>query len=175
MDLMLLRMFQKQTLFQCRAILISSTHLNEYLNKQDTTGIFFSLQNLLNSAANVSKALYGQSGKYSCKRKPLRDSIGIKNTSVFKTTSMRNHFEHFDERLDKWWKESQRHNNFDFSVMPKSSVKGIDPIDWFRVFDPSSGDMYFWNQEFNIKDIISEVQSFLPQLEIEANKPHWEE
>ena len=111
----------------------------------------------------------------SLERKPIRDSIGVANNSIFKTTSMRNNFEHFDERLDKWWAESQNHNNFDFSVMPKSAVKGIDPIDWFRVFDPASGDMYFWNQEFNLKNIISEVKEFLPKLEKEANKPHWEE
>ena len=143
MDLMLLRMFQKQVLFQCKSLLMSANQLSEYLNKQDTIGIFFSLQNLLNSAANISKALWGQKGKYSQERKILRDSIGISDASPLKTTSMRNNFEHFDERLDKWWKESQRHNHVDFSVMPKSAVNGIDPIDWFRVFDPTSAELYF--------------------------------
>lgn len=174
MELMLLRMFQRQVLFQFNAILFSAEELGISLNARDTTRIFYNLQNLLNAAANVSKALWGQGGRLADERKALRESIGVQDTSPLKATAMRNNFEHFDERLDKWWQESKRHNHVDFSVMPKTAVKGIDPIDWFRVFDPTSTDLYFWSQEFNIKALVSEVENILPKLHQEADKPHWE-
>jgi hypothetical protein len=174
MELMLLRLFQKQVLFQCKSILISANGIDESIKQQDVTITFYHLQNLLNATANVSKALWGQGGKFSSKRKALRVSIGVKDTSPLKITTMRNNFEHFDERLDKWWQKSKQHNNLDFSIMPKSGVKGLNPIDWFRVFDPTSKNLYFWSQEFNIGELVSEVREILPKLQQEAEKPHWE-
>ena len=85
---------------------------------------------------------------------------------------MRNNFEHFDERLEKWLAESARHNSVGFSVMPRSEVVGIDPIDWFRVFDPQTTDLYFWSQDFNLQAIVNEVQRILPKVREEEGKPH---
>lgn len=175
MNLMLLRLFQRQVLFQCECAMFAASELNIALQHRDSKRVFYSLQNLLNAAANISKALWGQQGKLSSKRQILRTSIGVNEDSPLKPVTMRNNFEHLDERLDKWWKESKQHNHFDFSVLPKSSVQGIASIDWFRVFDPTTTDLYFWSQEFNIQEIVTEIQKILPKLQEEANKPHWEE
>jgi len=174
MNLMLLKLFQRQVLFQCECAMFAANELNIALQNRDSKRVFYGLQNLLNAAANISKALWGQQGKLSSKRQSLRISIGVNDDSPLKPVIMRNNFEHLDERLDKWWKESKQHNHFDFSILPKSSVQGIAPIDWFRVFDPSTTDLYFWSQEFNIQDIVTELQKILPKLQEEANKPHWE-
>ncbi len=50
---------------------------------------------------------------------------------------------------------------------------GIDPLDWFRNFDPHTTDLYFWSQEFNIRELVIEVQKILPTLRAEADKPNW--
>jgi hypothetical protein len=83
---------------------------------------------------------------------------------------MRNNFEHFDERLDRWWAKSKRHNYSDFNLGP---IGSFDEIDSFRNFDPASTDLSFWGQAFNLQSLINEVQSILPKLEAEASKPHW--
>ena len=88
---------------------------------------------------------------------------------------MRNHFEHMDERIDRWWAESNRHNHADKIIGPKSTIDGIDPIDSFRWFDPSTSLVIFWGQEFNIQALVSEVERVLPKLQEEALKPHWDE
>ena len=171
---MLLRTFQKQVLYQCEFLLLAATQVNTGLQEHNTIRVFSGLQNLLNAAANISKALWGQSGKLEAQRQPLRDSINILDDSPLRVVTMRNNFEHFDERLEKWWLESQQHNYCDFNIMPKSTVKGIAPIDWFRSFDPVTSDLCFWSQEFNIQELIAEVQKIYPKLQEEANKPHWE-
>jgi len=87
---------------------------------------------------------------------------------------MRNNFEHFDERLDRWWRESKAHNHADMLIGPRDrTIVGIDTIDMFRLFDPNTTDLTFWGQEFNIQKIVDEVQKILPKLEAEANKPHF--
>jgi hypothetical protein len=87
---------------------------------------------------------------------------------------MRNNFEHFDERLDKWWKESPRHNHIDCNIGPANLVEGVDAIDKFRHFDPQTTNITFWSQEFNMQKIVDEVQRILPALEAEAKKPYRE-
>ena len=173
MDVMLLRLFQQQVLNQCKFMLLAANDITAALQTHDVTRTFCGLQNLLNAAANISKALWGQAGKLAAQRQDLRDSIGVSDDSPLRTVTMRNNFEHFDERLDVWWRDSQQHNNVDFCLMPKSAVKGVDPVDWFRVFDPATTDLYFWSQEFNIQELITEVQRMLPKLQEEASKPHW--
>lgn len=170
---MLLRTFQRQVLKQCEFLLFAADDIVNSLNSHNTTRVFYGLQNLLNAAANISKALWGQSGSLSAQRQTLRDSIGILDDSPLRNVTMRNNFEHFDERLDKWWNESQRHNSVDFNIGHKNAFGHHDPIDYFRNFDPQTADLYFWSQEFNIKELITEVQTILPKLQAEANKPHW--
>jgi hypothetical protein len=172
MEPMLLWIFQYQVLSQCEFLLISAEDVNIALKTSDVKRTFCALQNLLNAAANISKALWGQAGRFAVQRKDLRDSIDVSDSSPLRTVTMRNNFEHFDERLDRWWNESKRHNFADLNTMPKASISGIADIDRFRMFDPSSTDLHFWGQDFNIQKITNEVQRILPKLREKANEPH---
>ena len=159
MDLMLLRVFQRQVGLQCRYLLLAAEDVNKGLQQQDIEYTFYALQNLLNAAANISKALWGTKGKRADARKELRDSIGIADDSPLRDPDMRNNFEHFDERLDKWWKDSSRHMHVDFVVGPKNMVSVGDETDQFRIFDPDTMDMVFWGQAFNIKKLIRRTEN----------------
>jgi hypothetical protein len=174
MDTFLLRMFQRQVLIQCRFMLRAAEDTDIALKQQkvDVTSVFYSIQNMLNAAANISKALWGQGGKLADQRKPLRDSIGIADDSPLREVTMRNNFEHFDERLDRWWVDSKNHNHTDFNLGKQKDFP--DEIDNFRIFDPDTTDLSFWGQRFNLKNLITEVQAVLPKLEGEAKKPHYD-
>lgn len=171
MDTHLLRVFQIQVIAQCRFMLRAADDINNALKVGDINGTFYAIQNCLNAAANIAKALWGQGGKFADQRKPLRDSIGIDDGSPLRQVLMRNNFEHFDERLDRWWKNSKRHNFSDFNIMPANAIAGIDEIDSFRNFDPKTTDLSFWGQQFNLQNLINEVRAILPRLEPEASKP----
>jgi len=147
---------------------------NYQLILRDQTNIWPSVTALLVAAANMSKLMWGQAGKLAAERKPLRDSIGVEDTSPLRQTSMRNHYEHFDERLDEWWKNSKQHNIADRLIGPMGMIGGIDPLDSFRQYDPTTGDLIFWGDRFNILKITEEALRLLPALEREASKPHWE-
>ena len=174
MDLMLLRIFQQQVLLQCQFILFAARDINMALNQDDDKRIFYAIQNLLNAAANVSKALWGQGGKFADERKTLRDSIGVSDTSPLREISIRNDFEHFDERLDNWWKQSKNHNYLDLSIGSiRTAISGFSDIDMFRCLNPQTGAVSFWGTDFNLNTVIAEVRRILPKLEEETAKPHW--
>lgn len=172
MEKLLLRVFQRQVAAQCGFILRAEDDLKSALESNDVSGAFYALQNLLNAGANVAKALWGAGGKLGKERKPLRDSVGIADDSPLRNVTMRNNFEHFDERLDFWWKNSKAHNYSDTNLM---TVAGLDETDSFRNFDPATSELSFWGQGFNVKAIVDEVKKIAPKLEEEAQKPHWDD
>ena len=135
--------------------------------------MFYGVQTLLNAAANISKALWGQGHKFASERQDLRDRIGIDDSSPLSTVTVRNRFEHFDEKLDKWWRDPQRQGYIDLWIGPQSAIQGVAPRDRFRAFDPTTTDIYFWGQEFNIQALVTEVQRILPKLRYDASKPPW--
>ncbi|MCJ7811204.1 MAG: hypothetical protein MUP62_03290 [Dehalococcoidia bacterium] len=179
MDLMLLRNFQRQVLLQCEFILLAAADINETLKmgqegKDTINRVFYAIQNLLVAAANVSKALWGLSGAQSAQRQALRASIGISDASPLREVDMRNHFEHFDERLERWWSDSSRHNIADLCIGPPEMIKGLDDSEMFRFFDPRTTEIVFWGQRFNLQELVDEVSRIIPALRTEAAKPHWE-
>jgi hypothetical protein len=176
MDLMLLRTFQFQVQLQCRFVLKASDDIEAAIKqgktREQVQDIFYSVQNLLNAAANISKALWGPKGKLAAQKEALRDSLGITNDSPLQTPDMRNNYEHFDDRLDLWWKNSNSRTFVDMTVLwSNPDFKGIDPTDRFRAYDPKTGDLSFWGQEFNLKAIVDEARRILPVALEEYGKP----
>jgi hypothetical protein len=119
-----LRIFQQHVLDQCQCLLSAAHDVNSGLASHDADRIFRALQNVLNAGANISKLLWGQKGKRAEARKRLRESIGIHDDSPLRQVSMRNNFEHMDERIDRWWAESSRHNYADRTIGPRGDLLG---------------------------------------------------
>ncbi|HML28633.1 MAG TPA: hypothetical protein PKE16_07315 [Hyphomicrobium sp.] len=174
MDIFLLRIFQSQVLAQCETLLAAANGINAGLGSKNTRQVFNEIQNLLNAGANISKLLWGQRGAQANPRAWLRESIGVTDASPLREVSMRNHFEHLDERIDRWWQESPNHNFVDGNIGPANMIAGLPPGEIFRHFDPSSTEVTFWGESFNIQSLVDEVQLLLPRLREEANKPPWE-
>jgi hypothetical protein len=178
-ELMLLRLFQRHVAFQCKAIVIAASHIEAVMparhQSPDSSDILWAaIQNLLTAAANISKACWGQGGKYEAERAPLRESLGIGNDSPLRKVWLRNRFDHFDEALDRWWAESKNHNHLDKGLFsPLQGVTGLEDIEMFRVLDPATGDLMFWGQSFNLGDLVKEADRVLVIAKAEADKPHW--
>lgn len=174
MDLMLMRIFQRQVQLQCEALLVATHDFNSAMTTDDVEHAWISIQNILTSAANISKALWGSKRRQEDARRPLRESLQVDDSSVFLHVAMRDHFEHYDERLDYWWERSTNHNYLDMSIMPPTAVQGLAESDMFRVYDPTTGDLVFWGERFNIAALAQEAARILPIVKAEANRPHWE-
>lgn len=174
MDLMHLRIFQRHVADQSGYALFSVDHINQALQTQNMDLMWYGCQQFLASSANVSKALWGQRGRLTAQREPLRSSLGVDNDSVLKATTFRNNFEHYDERIDRWWKESEAHHHADKMVGPPDMIRGLDPLDRFRFYDPESHRIIFWGEEFAVEPIAKALAELNQRATQEAQKPHWE-
>ncbi len=174
MELGLLRAFQRQLELQCEFMMLAAKEIDDAISSKQTVRAFYGIQNLLNAAACISKVLWGSNGSLAAERKALRDSLGVSDASPLCDINMRNNFEHMDERLDRWWGESTRHNLADRYIGPEDFMKEFDDIDIFRAFDPSTGEIVFWGESFNVKTLMAEVSRILPAAHAEGDKPQSE-
>lgn len=120
---------------------------------------FFSIQNGLNAAANMSKAFWGAGGKLATQRKPLRDFFHVPDTSVLNDVNMRNNFEHFDERIDRWFATTKSRHFIDMNIGDVRKVfPGVEEIDFFRNYDPATLDIHFWGYTANLNTLAAEIE-----------------
>jgi hypothetical protein len=174
-------MFQGQVLIQCKFFLLSF----DELISQITSGMYDRdqkhaikawcvIQSMLTCAANISKALWGQADRLANERKPLRDSIVITDLPALHSVLMRNNFDHFDERIDQWWKQTTDCNVVDLIIAATNPGSGFKDIDIWRNFNHATGEVIFWSQRFDLYAVRGEIEQIIPVLEKECSKHHWE-
>jgi hypothetical protein len=130
-----------------------------------------SVQNCLTAVANIAKACWGEEDEHRKERKPLRQSLGIKKDSPLKPLSMRNNFEHFDERIDEWFATSANRIHVDRIIGPANIIGGVSANDMFRVFDPTTAEVVFWGERYPLKTIMDEVTRLYPLARSLGDKP----
>lgn len=175
METFVLRILQDQVAFQCKAASKAALQVNEALLTRDLEGTFIALQALLVAAANLSKLFWGAGGRKEAERRPLRESLGVGNESPLRDPDLRNDFEHFDERVERWFGSSEHRNFLGRMIGPYQSVVGMAAGDRFQHFDPQTGVATFWDHSVHLNDLLTEIQRLLPLGEREAQRPHWAE
>lgn len=166
MDKMLLEIFHREVERQSRFGLIASADLDAALECGDMDRIWYSVQSLLGAAGNASKLLWPpqpQTPKHPQPQIPkrgedLRESLGVPDSSPLEPRAFRNHFEHFDERLEQWATSSQRRNFTDSNVGTTGMISGLDPGDYLRNFDTKEYAVTFRGDKYPLKPIIEALQ-----------------
>ena len=101
----------KQEVFdQAQNVQMAWADLHAAVGAGNDARTWHSAQALLISAANLSKLFWpqGESGDdtKSAKAAALRSAFGVTSGHTLQDRTLRNHFEHFDERLDTWNKDN---------------------------------------------------------------------
>lgn len=179
-----LRVFQREVEKQCRYGVIAFNEIQLSLNKDDTRGMWFALQNLLIASANLRKLLWGtysSSDTQTTKerrerqRRLLRESLGVDDSSPLSAKSIfRNHFEHFDERVEEWAQKSERHNMVDDTIGHPRHFVGLEPTDMLRMFDPATWTLHFQGTVYELAPVIHAIAQLHPVAAMQSQKPHWE-
>lgn len=130
------------------------------------TAIWFCLQNILVSVANLSKLLWsGQNASNFSQsvKLELRTSLDVREDSPLKSRKFRNHFEHFDERLETW-ATSPAWNLFIDSVILTGNPRLFDPElvnprIVFRHYDPQNKILTFQGKSYHLQPVLAAVQT----------------
>ena len=128
---------------------------SELLNARDLDRLWYSVQAFLAAAGNVSKLLWGSNRSSAERRIELRASLSVSDDSPLRPRIFRNHFEHFDERLEQWATSSKRHNFADSNVGPPNMIVGIDPEDFLRNFDTENFAVTFRGDVYHFRPVLA--------------------
>ncbi len=170
MDESVLRILQRETERQCRFAVMAIEDLQEALQTAETDRIWYSVQSFLVAAGNLSKLLWPSDAHIPERAKELKISLGVHDSSPLAPRTFRNHFEHFDERLEDWATSSKRQNFVDSNVGPSGMISGVDPEDYLRNFDTTKGAITFRGDEYVLKPMLDEIVQLQAKALSEANK-----
>lgn len=123
--------------------------------------VWYHVQAFLVSVGNLSKILWPPDERIKGRGKELRDLLGVLDTSAVAVRDFRNHFEHYDERIERWATESVHQNMADSNIMPPGAIVGLDPKDFLRNLDPTTGILSFRGDTYDIPRVAKEVDGIL--------------
>lgn len=125
-------------------------------NDEVVIEIFLHLQHFLSHAAMVDKLLDPKSG--SEREKQFKGHIDLSGVDLKPFRRLRNHLEHFDERLDKWVSDYEGYPIFDMNLV--TGTKGFPEKAFLRALDSHTykfhGESYDLDGLYNTLQIIKQ-------------------
>lgn len=175
MDLPVLRLFQREVERQCEFALLAHADLKRALEAHDGGRIWYSVQAFLVATGNISKLLWPpqprEPSKLPERAQELRDSLSVSASSPLEPRAFRNHFEHFDERLESWATTSARRNFIDSNVGRGPAVAGFDVSDYLRNFDTKDHSVTFCGDTYALGPLLEAIEVLHAAAAREASKP----
>ena len=163
MDKFLKSVYLGQVKEECEFCFAAVEKMNLLLEKKADGDFFREALDLVHHAAAVSRILWPPGCKDKKKKaraqrrgQVLRDELGLKGSHPTQNRALRDHFEHFDERLDDWAENSRNHNIVGKLFGPRRAISGesIDDSDIIHHYDPDTKTYAFRGEPFNIQELV---------------------
>lgn len=157
------RIYLSELSDQCHHSLLSMAYLRFALSTANTDLVFYSAHAFLSHVGNISKLLWPdiktkRSMPKTYKRdKELKLLLNIPENSPLKDRLFRNHYEHFDSRIDEWVFSSEHHNFIQKFVGPLTGIGGINTGDIMKHFDPNTFVLTFRGDIYDLRAAEKEV------------------
>lgn len=184
MDDFLAQIYLEQAKQECERCFQSIQVMNAIMQQKIEGDFFQHALDLIHHAAAVSRIFWPPGGrnKQNSKRahrrgQVLRDMLQLLSGHAVQNRALRDHFEHFDERLDDWAENSRNRNIIHHLFGPRSAVSGdaIQDSDIIHHFDPATKIFAFRGEHYNIQELAAGIDDIYKRAvakigELKANK-----
>lgn len=120
----------------------------------DSIESWCSIQSILISAGNISKILW-PSKKYKKRGDVLREILKIERDNLLSDRKFRNHFEHYDERIEEWFVNSSSGSYFDLGMNP--SLYNNNPNKFHRGYNAYNNTLLFRGEILDLNEVLSAI------------------
>ena len=121
----------------------------------DSVEIWGSIQSILVTGANVSKILWPNKKRYIARGKQLRELLGVENNNLLFDRTFRNHFEHYDERIEDWFDNNNSAVYRDYRIDPFEPTPLSLPQFFHRSYNPINGILSFRNESIDLVAVLA--------------------
>lgn len=178
MDDFLLRIYLEQAKDECERSFLAIKELNTAIASMGKCDPFGPAQSLVHHAAAVSRIFWppGSKDKHARHRSQrrgdvLRKAIGVTNGHPVQNRALRDHFEHFDERLDDWAERSKNRNIVKQLVGPRTAIGGdaITDEDIIHQYDPATKVYAFRGERFDVQELATGLDDIYAKITKKLN------
>ncbi len=120
-------------------------------NNFDNLEVWCSIQSILVSAANISKILWP--GKNRLRGKRLREMLKVEENNILSNRKFRNHFEHYDERIEEWFNNRPNGVYIDLAMNP--SLRGGFTGNDHRGYNSFDNSLMFRGERLDLNKVLT--------------------
>lgn len=158
------QVYLSELLQQCCYAELSHRDLQRAIAARNLFAVFHATHGMLTHLSAISRLLWPpkSSGAQSLARGDyLRKTIEIADAHPLHDRTLRNHLEHFDERLDEFLVARGTGNMIDNIVGSPRAIGGssFKDSDVLRAYDPSTGEMWFRGERFELGELYASMDT----------------
>lgn len=127
-------------------------------NSSDQVEIWSSIQSILVASGNISKILWPNS-KYEPRGEKLRQMLKVDKRNVLFDRRFRNHFEHYDERIEEWFNNSSSAVYTDLSMNP--ALRGTMSANDHRGYNSFDNTLKFRGELLDLNEVLNALEKLL--------------
>jgi hypothetical protein len=128
---------------------------DQLAKSSDSIEVWGSIQSILVSIANVSKILWPTRKRYMARGKQLRELLGVNDNNRLSDRTFRNHFEHYDERIEDWFDCNNSAVYMDYRIDPFEPTPLNLPQFFHRSYNSISGILSFRNESIDLVAVLA--------------------
>jgi hypothetical protein len=179
MDNFLAKIYLEQAKDECERCFHSIKNMNSIIRQKVEGDFFQHALDLIHHSAAVSIIFWPPGGrnKLSTKRAHrrgqfLRDLLQLSSGHPVQNRALRDHFEHFDERLDDWAETSKNRIIIQRLFGPRSSIGGnvVQDSDIIYHFDPATNILGFKGEHFDIQELASGIDDIFKKVVVKIQQ-----
>jgi hypothetical protein len=136
--------------------------------------LWYAVQAFLVASGNISKLLWPSRKRLFPERgHELRAGLEVEESSPLKPRTFRNHFEHFDERLEQWVASPEPRTLTDLYIGPEGAISGLELDTRLRHFDPATFTVTFRGDTYRLQPIIEAIQAIHQRATAKCRERAW--
>lgn len=124
----------------------------------DRIDVWCSIQSILVAAGNVSKILWPNQ-KYKVRGERLRQILKVEESNPLSDRRFRNHFEHYDERIEDWFSNQSSAVYTDLVMNP--SLRRTSASKDHRGYNLFNNTLIFRGESLNLNEVLKALEGIL--------------
>ncbi len=129
------------------------------LQKNLIEDFFWKTEHFIQHMSAVSRFLWNPRKSEHSRCSYIREKLKITAESILNNRKLRDNLVHFDERLGKWAAESKHRSFIDQNIGDiHNLICAVSQFDYIRNYNSKDSIYSFCGEEFNIQDIIEEIE-----------------
>lgn len=133
----------------------ASERLEATSNRFDEIEVWSSIQSILVAAGNVSKILWPSRKSSLARGKTLRTLLNVNDRNLLSDRKFRNHFEHYDERIEDWFENNRSAVYADSTIDPFRSIWGGNIANSHRAYNPLTQTLTFRDESVDLAALLN--------------------